>query len=226
MSPAPANGASAAAYASSLLNDAEASRLLVKDTNSNLPAALAQRGFQDLGDAQAALQAQADALRQSASLLEDFKLEELGILGQAMRRVSAAPGQVLIEEGESGDWMLLVLQGTVDVTKRIMHHDAAGQPTRALLEVSRLAVVRTGASLGEMSMLDSELRNATCTAIDAVEAAILTRSSIGQLIAQHPAVGAKLLIKITQLLAQRLRNTSAQLVKLVVEGKQRRLFKP
>jgi CRP/FNR family transcriptional regulator, cyclic AMP receptor protein len=29
----------------------------------------------------------------------------------------------------------------------------------------------------------------------------------------HPAVGAKLLVKLTQLLAQRLRNTSSQLVK-------------
>jgi CRP/FNR family transcriptional regulator, cyclic AMP receptor protein len=190
-----------------------------------LPQALQQRGLQDLGDAQEALQREADQLRQSASLLEDFKLEELAILGAAMRRVSAQPGQILINEGEAGDWMLLILQGTVDVTKRIMHHDAAGQPTSSLLEVSRLAVVRTGASLGEMSMLDSELRNATCTAIDQVQAAILTRSAIGQLIQQHPAVGAKLLIKITQLLAQRLRNTSAQLVKVVVEGKQRQLFK-
>jgi CRP-like cAMP-binding protein len=193
---------------------------------SLLPPALQQRGFSDLGDAQEALQREADQLRQSASLLEDFKLDELAILGQAMRRVSARSGQILIEEGEAGDWMLLILQGTVDVTKRIMQHDHAGQPTAALLEVSRLAVVKTGASLGEMSMLDSELRNATCTAIDAVEAAILTRSSIGQLIAHHPAVGAKLLVKITQLLAQRLRNTSAQLVKVVVESKQRQLFKP
>jgi CRP/FNR family transcriptional regulator, cyclic AMP receptor protein len=190
-----------------------------------LPTALLQRGLQDLGDAQEALQGNADALRQSASLLEDFKLDELAILGSAMRRVSAQPSQILIEEGEAGDWMLLILQGTVDVTKRIMQHDAAGQPTTSLLEVSRLAVVRAGASLGEMSMLDSELRNATCTAIDEVQAAILTRAAIGQLIAQHPAVGAKLLIKITQLLAQRLRNTSAQLVKAVVEGKQRQLFK-
>jgi CRP/FNR family transcriptional regulator, cyclic AMP receptor protein len=192
----------------------------------SLPSALIQRGLQDLGDAAQALRGGADGLRQSASLLEDFNLEELATLGSAMRRVSAQPGQILISEGETGDWMLLVLQGTVDVTKRIMRQDAQGQPSANLLEVSRLAVVRMGASLGEMSMLDSELRNATCTAIDEVQAAILTRAAIGQLIAQHPAVGAKLLVKITQLLAQRLRNTSAQLVKAVVDRKQRELFKP
>lgn len=190
----------------------------------DFPQSLLDRGLVDGGSAQTALLNQADALRQSASLLEDFRSEELAVLGAAMRLVHARTGQVLIEEGESGDWMLLVLQGTVDVTKRIMHHDSAGQPTSALLEVSRLAVVRTGASLGEMSMLDSELRHATCTAIDDVQAAVLSRAAIGQLIEQHPSVGAKLLVKITQLLAQRLRNTSAQLIKAVIESKQRALF--
>ena len=72
--------------------------------------------------------------------------------------------------------------------------------------------------------LASAQRNASCAAIDDVEVGILTRAAIGRLIEQHPAVGAKLLVKITQLLAQRLRNTSAQLVKAVVEGKQRALF--
>jgi CRP/FNR family transcriptional regulator, cyclic AMP receptor protein len=191
----------------------------------SLPASLVQRGLQDGGDCATLLVAQAEVLRLSASLLEDFNLEELAILGSAMRRVLAAPGQVLIQEGEAGDWMLLVLAGTIDVTKHIMRHDADGHATHQPLEVSRLAVVRVGASLGEMSMLDSEPRNATCTAIDATEVAILTRAAIQQLISHHPAVSAKLLVKITQLLAQRLRNTSAQLVKAVVDRKQRELFK-
>lgn len=188
------------------------------------PAALTQRGLHDAGDCTSALPQSADALRQQSSLLEDFTLDELATLGAVMRRMQADAGQVLIEQGEAGDWMLLVLQGTVDVTKHIMRHDAQGLPSDIPLEISRLAVVRAGASLGEMSMLDSEPRNATCTAIDAVQAAILTREAVGQLIREQPAVGAKLLVKITQLLAQRLRNTSAQLVKVVVQSKQAKLF--
>jgi CRP/FNR family transcriptional regulator, cyclic AMP receptor protein len=191
-----------------------------------LPLSLRERGLQDLGDAQQALASRSQELRQSASLLEDFRVEELSLLGAVMRRFQAPAGQVLIQEGEAGDWMLLVLHGTIDVTKRILQHDAAGEPTDALFEVSRLAVVRSGASLGEMSMIDGELRHATCTAIDEVEAAVLTRAAVAQLIDQHPAIGAKLLVKITQLLAQRLRNTSAQLVKTVALGKQRDLFRP
>jgi len=121
-----------------------------------------------------------------------------------MPRVRARAGQVLIREGEVGDWMLLLLAGTVDVTKV---SQGGG--------VSRLAVIRQGAAVGEMSMLDSAPRYATCVAIEEVQAGVLTRGVIARLIQEHPAIGAKLLVKLTQLLAQRLRNTSNQLVKLL-----------
>ena len=142
------------------------------------------------------------ALLQNSALLDHFTNDEAETLGGVMLRVRAQPGQVLIQEGTISDWMMLLLSGTVDVTKR----SARGEP-------SRLAVIKSGASVGEMSMLDCELRYATCSALEEVEAGVLTRRAIEQLIREHPAVGAKLLVKLTQILAQRLRNTSNQLVK-------------
>ena len=142
--------------------------------------------------------------RQAAAMLEDLTPQEADTLGRLMPRVRARAGQVLIREGEVGDWMLLLLAGTVDVTKV---SQGGG--------VSRLAVIRQGAAVGEMSMLDSAPRYATCVAIEEVQAGVLTRGVIARLIQEHPAIGAKLLVKLTQLLAQRLRNTSNQLVKLL-----------
>lgn len=142
--------------------------------------------------------------RQAAAMLEDLTPQEADTLGCLMPRVRARAGQVLIREGEVGDWMLLLLEGTVDVIKA-----AQGGG------ISRLAVIRRGAAVGEMSMLDSAPRYATCVAIDDVQAGVLTRGVIARLIQEHPAIGAKLLVKLTQLLAQRLRNTSNQLVKLL-----------
>ena len=161
--------------------------------------------------------------RHDAVLLEDLSDAEVDTLGALMLRVRAQPGQVLIREGEAGDWMLLILSGTVDVTKKSEHahgaHDAgSGADADAGAgkeEISRLAVIKEGAAVGEMSMLDSAPRNASCTALEEVQAGVLTRSTIAHLIHEHPAAGAKLLVKLTQLLAQRLRNTSNQLVKLL-----------
>ena len=196
-------------------------------------------------------------LQQISPLLQDMLPQEVDVLVQAMLFVKAAAGQVLIREGDVGEWMLLVLKGTVDVTKAIgprldgsngeaMNNEAKdkealdngaknddaksdaplwgqaddlsqdiGAASLDLPGSSRIAVIQRGATVGEMSMLDSEPRFASCTAIEAVEAGVLGRREIALLIRDHPAVGAKLLVKITQLMAQRLRNTSNHLVKLL-----------
>ena len=168
-----------------------------------------------------------DEFLQTSALLEDMTPAEVDVLGGAMLLIRAEPGQVLIREGELGEWMLLILKGTVDVTRSLeapgeregetpeAHEPSAD--TGADANFSRVAVLKRGSTLGEMSMLDSEPRYASCTAIDEVEAGVLGRRAIGLLIRDHPAVGAKLLVKITQLMAQRLRNTSNQLVKLLRE---------
>jgi CRP/FNR family transcriptional regulator, cyclic AMP receptor protein len=153
---------------------------------------------------------------QASPLLQDMTMQEADVLASSMLVVRAEPGQVLIREGDTGEWMLLLLSGTVDVTKAASPRAAVeqldGEDAPAF---SRIAVIQRGAAFGEMSMLDSEPRFATCTAIEAVEAGVLGRRAIGLLIRDHPAVGAKLLVKITQLMAQRLRNTSNHLNRLL-----------
>jgi CRP-like cAMP-binding protein len=153
---------------------------------------------------------QQPGLLQDAPLLHDFTPAEADILGRAMLRVRARPGQVLIAENDASDWMLLLLSGTVDVGKRRVDPDTLRPSSE---ETARVAVLRPGAVLGEMSMLDGEPRYASCWALSEVEAAVLTRAALAGLIRDQPAVGAKVLVKITQLLAQQLRNTSNQLLR-------------
>jgi CRP/FNR family transcriptional regulator, cyclic AMP receptor protein len=168
---------------------------------------LAARGLELLGPCER-LSDQRELLMQS-SLLGDFTAAEIDLLGASMMRVRAQPGQLLIAEDEASDWMMLLLRGTVDVGKRRV----AASSDEQVGDTTRLAVLKEGAALGEMSMFDGEPRYASCWALSEVEAAVLSRAAVGRLIAAHPAVGAKLRVKLTQLLAQRLRNTSSQLVK-------------
>jgi len=170
---------------------------------------LTARGLELLGPCER-LSDQRELLMQS-SLLSDFTPAEVDLLGASMLRVRAQPGQLLIAEDEASDWMMLLLRGTVDVGKRIGRE--AEREERG--DNTRLAVLRPGAVLGEMSMFDGEPRNASCWALTEVEAAALDRAAVARLIKARPDVGAKLLVKLTQLLSQRLRNTSAQLVKVL-----------
>ncbi|MDB5883259.1 MAG: signal transduction protein : sensor, cNMP-binding domain-like protein [Ramlibacter sp.] len=169
---------------------------------------LQARGLQVLGPCESL--SRHPELLQFSALLRDFTPAEADLLGSSMLLVRAQPGQLLIEEGEASDWLMLLLGGTVDVGKRKVGLEADRQEPG---DTTRLAVLKEGAVLGEMSMLDGEPRYASCWALSQVEAAILTRAAVSRLISAHPAIGAKLLVKLTQLLAQRLRNTSNQLVK-------------
>lgn len=179
--------------------------------------AMADTGLQAAGFCDD-LAERASRWHEGAALVEDLTPDEITTLGALMPKVRAQAGQALIREGETGDWMLLLLSGTIDVTKAT----ETGTP-------SRLAVIKGGRAVGEMSMLDGSPRYATCTALEDVEAAMLTRATISALIREHPGIGAKLLVQLTQLLARRLRNTSNQVVRLLqkqgdgdLDGKLRR----
>ncbi len=179
-------------------------------TSQMLPPKFRERGI-ELLDACESLSQFPDVFLVSA-LLSDFTPQEADLLGENMLRVRAQAGQVLIEEGEISNWMMLLLRGTVDISKRkIGSGSDADEPN----STTRLAVLKAGAVIGEMSMLDGEPRYASCSALSQVEAAVLTRDQVGHLIQAHPGVGAKLLVKLTQVLAQRLRNTSNQLIKVL-----------
>lgn len=177
-------------------------------TQPTLHEQLAARGLAIVGACER-LSAHGELL-QVSPLLRDFTPQEADLLGESMLRVRAEPGQLLISEGEASDWMMILLQGKVDVAKRKVGTTFDSEEPG---DVTRLAVIKEGAVIGEMSMLDGEPRYASCWALSQVEAAVLSRGAVAHLIATHPGVGAKLLVKLTQLLAQRLRNTSSQLVK-------------
>lgn len=178
------------------------------DAQRELEGQLRARGLEILGACEGL--SQHGELLQASPLLRDFTPAEADLLGASMLRVRAQPGQVLIVETEASDWMMILLSGKVDVRKNKVGAEADGTEPGT---VTRLAVIKEGAVIGEMSMLDGEPRYASCGALSVVEAAVLSRAAVSHLIASHPAVGAKLLVKLTQLLAQRLRNTSSKLVK-------------
>ena len=66
---------------------------------------LQQAGLELLGNCQK-LSDRGPALLQQVALLEDFSTQEIDTLGEAMLLVRARTGQILIREGNRGDWML------------------------------------------------------------------------------------------------------------------------
>ena len=161
--------------------------------------------LEHLGDATKFSQ-QIHALIPKCSLLENFSPGEVRLLAHFMDVYRAAPGVEVIREGDGGDFMLMVIEGKIDVLKR----DRWNTP-------QLLAVVDAGRTLGEMSMIDGEARFATCFATEPVLVAVLDRESLARIIVEQPLLGAKILMELVLMLSQRLRATSQRLLGLLDE---------
>jgi len=153
---------------------------------------------------------QIHALIPKCPLLENFSSAEVRLLAHFMEVYRAEAGVEMIHEGEGGDFMLMVLEGRVEVHKR----DRWNTP-------QLIAVVEAGRTLGEMSMIDGEPRFATCVAVEAALIAVLDRESLARIIVEQPLLGAKILMELVLMLSQRLRATSSRLLGLMDEHSQR-----
>ena len=153
---------------------------------------------------------QIHALIPKCPLLENFSPAEVRLLAHFMEVYRAEGGIEIIREGEGGDFMLMIVEGRVDVNKR----DRWNTP-------QPIAQVEAGRVLGEMSMIDGEPRFATCVALDATLIAVLDRESLARIIVEQPLLGAKLLMELVLMLSQRLRATSERLLGVLDEQPQR-----
>jgi CRP/FNR family transcriptional regulator, cyclic AMP receptor protein len=150
------------------------------------------------------------ALIPKCSLLENFSSAEVRLLAHFMDVYRAPAGVEVIREGDGGDFMLMVLEGKIEVLKR----DRWNTP-------QVLAEVDAGRTLGEMSMIDGEARFATCLAAEPAMIAVLDREALARIIVEQPLLGAKILMELVLMLSQRLRHTSQRLLGLLDEKSQR-----
>jgi CRP/FNR family transcriptional regulator, cyclic AMP receptor protein len=139
----------------------------------------------------------------------EFSREDISILAGYMEVYRAQPGEILIREGDEGDFMVLIVDGEVDILKK--SHRA---------EQQHMTSAGPGMTLGEMSMIDGEPRFATCMASQPTTFAVLTRDNMAKIILDHPGLGSKILVKMVTMLSLRLRQTSARLLRVMEEARQ------
>ena len=138
---------------------------------------------------------------EKVQMFKDLEWSLIEALSGYVELYRAAPGGVLFREGDRGDFMCIVLQGKLEIHK---------ENTQRVDKT--VTTVYAGRSLGEMTIVDGEPRSATAVAIEPSTLAVLTQQNFLQIMREKPALSAKLLLKIAQLLSQRLRLTSGILV--------------
>jgi len=163
--------------------------------------------LESLGDAMQ-FAARIHGLITFSPLFENFNLSEVNLLSEFMQVYRAEPGIEIIREGETGDFMVFLIEGRIEVFKQ----DRWNAPRL-------IALIAAGQSFGEMSMIDGEPRFATCVSAEHCMIAVLSRDNLARIILEQPTLGAKILMELVLMLSQRLRQTSSKLLDLMDQEK-------
>ncbi|MCG3140724.1 MAG: Adaptive-response sensory-kinase SasA [Anaerolineae bacterium] len=135
-----------------------------------------------------------DFLRQIPlfSGLDDYALERLVAMSA---EISLQPGELLIREGENGDTMYIILDGSLQIRKRARDGEIV------------LAERGAGEVIGEMSVLDQAPRVASVIALTPVHALAIDQETFMALLDWSPTAARAIL----RTFAQRIRSTQAAL---------------
>jgi len=137
----------------------------------------------------------------STQMFSDFGGEDINLLSEYLHAYSAKEGAVLYHEGERSDHVCILVTGKLEVLK------STGDG-----ENKKLADVRSGKSIGEMSIIDGMPNSATVKVSTASTLLLLTKNNLQKVTLEHPALGVRLLWHFASLLSQRLRQTSGKLI--------------
>lgn len=122
-------------------------------------------------------------------LFSGVPTDALDELAAHARRLSLAPGQTLLREGEEGDDVLLVTEGEASVSVGGM----------------LIGTIGPGDCVGEMSLLDRAPRSATVMAVAPLRALVIPAERFRALLEAAPAVN----MRVTATLTARLRSAQS-----------------
>ncbi len=138
----------------------------------------------------------ADELRQ-VWLFEGLTEDQLNSLSPFTYRKRFGPGELIVEEGHTGNGLYLIVSGNVEAVK--------GLGTEQQQIVNKLGA---GEVFGEMALLGEWPRTASVRAVDNVECLGIDRWVFLAQLERQPQVG----IRMLHILAQKLRDSDARLV--------------
>jgi len=128
-------------------------------------------------------------------LFSELDAESLVLVASAARRVRFPKGSIVFQEGDPGDYLLVIEKGQVKVV--LIGDD--GQETI-------VNILDPPALLGEIALLDEAPRSATVVAVTASEFLQIARGPFLALIKRHPDLALEIMAR----LARRLRKTTEQ----------------
>ena len=149
------------------------------------------------------------------SLFQNLTHRELRNVAQSAYIRHYEPFEAIIKEGQSSAGMYIIMNGEAEIFKQ--SQDGV-KTVLGHLEESDI--------FGELGLIDNSPRNATVTAITSTTVISFLRTELLKLIDENPKTASKLIFKLAQIIAERLRYTDEKLQKAIGEIKRLRSMLP
>lgn len=133
----------------------------------------------------------------NVSFFQYLRLDQLRSLARGCTELAAQPGEVIIQQGAVGDGLYIVVEGEVQIKRRIEQGDK-------VVDLGKLGPTEV---FGEISLLDGEPRTADVVAETAVLLLSIQREALHLALEDDPNIAMTML----RILAQRLRRTTEQI---------------
>ena len=134
-------------------------------------------------------------------LFSDLTDRELNLLVALGSRRKFPPKNIIFQEGDPGDFLLVILSGKV----KVMISGKGG-------EEFILTMLEAGSFFGEMAVLEGGYRSATVVTVEPSEFLRIEKKDFSELLRKQPRIA----LKILKSLSQRLRKATEQIRSLVM----------
>lgn len=122
------------------------------------------------------------------------------------KKRSFPSGKVIIEEGEYGDELFIVLYGEIDILKNTLQNEK--------YTVTTLSSELGGISVGELAMIDNDKRSASVLAKTDCECLVINRKDFIKFGDENPRIGIQITRAIASQLSSKLRKANSDVITL------------
>jgi CRP/FNR family transcriptional regulator, cyclic AMP receptor protein len=152
-------------------------------------------------------------LKDFDSLFNGLTEKELKLISGIMKRKDVNTGEIIINEGETGNELFLLEEGVVDVNKTltiITSKNEFGTKERSFIRLTG----ENHCAFGEMALFGNGERSATVKAVTKCKLYIVESEDFKNLCKEYPQIGYTVVQNIALILSEHLRKTNDDVIKL------------
>ncbi len=143
-------------------------------------------------------------LIEESGFFAELDHDEIAMLALWIKAYSAPTGTMLLKEGDKNASLCIIVKGEVNIFKETSYNEHV-----------KVAEIDSGASIGEMGVIDGQPLSASAVTSKDSLVLIMTPEDFNRLMEKNSNLGVKILLILSRIISLRLRHTTRRLADLL-----------